>query len=138
MFAELVCSNSLRNDSMETAVGVLKEEMRRLRWLIIATADRVRVPAGSALAVDPDGIRPHDQRRDPRCPSADRDRAGGGDGTAIGTTIVATGPLTSAAFGEELNRIVGSRNLYFLRRNRADCNGRIGRYGHRLHGFALG
>ena len=49
MFAELVCSNSLRNDSMETAVGVLKEEMRRLRSLIIATADRVRVPAGSAL-----------------------------------------------------------------------------------------
>src|SRR5579862_3007840 len=54
MFAELVCSNSLRNDSMETAVGVLKEEMRRLRSLIIATADRVRVPAGSALAVDRD------------------------------------------------------------------------------------
>src|ERR1700689_3574736 len=52
MFAELVCSNSLRNDSMETAVGVLKEEMRRLRSLIIATADRARVPAGSALAVD--------------------------------------------------------------------------------------
>src|ERR1700736_3157745 len=52
MFGELVCSNSLRNDSMETAVGVLKEEMRRLRSLIIATADRVRVPAGSALAVD--------------------------------------------------------------------------------------
>ena len=51
-FAELVCSNSLRNDSMDTAVGVLKEEMRRLGSLVIASADRARVPAGSALAVD--------------------------------------------------------------------------------------
>src|ERR1019366_1765414 len=51
-FAGLVCSNSLRNDSMETAVGVLKEEMRRLGSLVIAAADRARVPAGSALAVD--------------------------------------------------------------------------------------
>src|SRR5262250_2119939 len=50
--AELVCSNSLRNASMETAVGVLKQEMRRLGSLIIAAADRARVPAGSALAVD--------------------------------------------------------------------------------------
>src|ERR1700733_15859078 len=56
MFGELVCSNSLRNDSMETAVGVLKEEMRRLRSLIITTADRVRVPAGSALAGDREGF----------------------------------------------------------------------------------
>src|SRR5216683_4481432 len=53
-FAELVCSNSLRNDSMETAVGVLKEEMRRLGSLVIDAADRARVPAGSALAVDRD------------------------------------------------------------------------------------
>src|SRR6266853_5386436 len=52
MFGELVCSNSLRNDSMETALGVLKKEMRRLRSLVIMTADRVRVPAGAALAVD--------------------------------------------------------------------------------------
>src|SRR6266481_2129468 len=51
-FAELVCSNSLRNDSMDTAVGVLKQEMRRLGSLVIAAADRARVPAGSALAVD--------------------------------------------------------------------------------------
>src|SRR5271166_970086 len=53
-FAELVCSNSLRNDSMDTAVGVLKEEMRRLGSLVISAADRARVPAGSALAVDRD------------------------------------------------------------------------------------
>src|SRR5580704_1330225 len=52
LFGELVCSNSLRNASLETAVGVLKEEMRRLGSLIIFAADRARVPAGSALAVD--------------------------------------------------------------------------------------
>src|SRR6266851_10292856 len=52
LFGELVCSNSLRNSSLETAVGVLKEEMRRLGSLVIAAADRTKVPAGSALAVD--------------------------------------------------------------------------------------
>ena len=54
LFGELVCSNSLRNSSLETAVGVLKEEMRRLGSLVIAAADRAKVPAGSALAVDRD------------------------------------------------------------------------------------
>jgi methylenetetrahydrofolate--tRNA-(uracil-5-)-methyltransferase len=53
-FAELVCSNSLRNASMETAVGVLKEEMRRLGSIVMQAADRARVPAGAALAVDRD------------------------------------------------------------------------------------
>src|SRR6266853_3542063 len=52
LFGELVCSNSLRNSSLETAVGVLKEEMRRLGSLVIAAADHAQVPAGSALAVD--------------------------------------------------------------------------------------
>ena len=55
-FAELVCSNSLRGASMETAVGVLKEEMRHLGSLVIAAADRARVPAGGALAVDREGF----------------------------------------------------------------------------------
>src|ERR1700722_12691814 len=54
LFGELVCSNSLRSDSMDAAVGVLKEEMRRLGSIIIAAADRTRVPAGSSLAVDRD------------------------------------------------------------------------------------
>src|SRR5882672_5313488 len=51
-FAELVCSNSLRSASLDTAIGLLKEEMRRLESLVIAAADSARVPAGSALAVD--------------------------------------------------------------------------------------
>jgi methylenetetrahydrofolate--tRNA-(uracil-5-)-methyltransferase len=112
MFGELVCSNSLRNDSMETAVGVLKEEMRRLRSLIIATADRVRVPAGSALAVDREEFARILTETLAAHPLVEIVRA---EATSIpsGPTIIATGPLTSAAFGEELNRIIGSRNLYF-------------------------
>src|SRR6187431_3806965 len=50
--AELVCSNSFRGDKLDNAVGLLKEEMRRLGSLVMAVADRVRVPAGAALAVD--------------------------------------------------------------------------------------
>jgi methylenetetrahydrofolate--tRNA-(uracil-5-)-methyltransferase len=112
MFGELVCSNSLRNDSMETAVGVLKEEMRRLRSLIITTADRVRVPAGSALAVDREEFARSLTETLAAHPLVEIVRA---EATSLppGPTIIATGPLTSAAFGEELNRIVGSRNLYF-------------------------
>ena len=51
-FAELVCSNSLRSDKLDNAVGLLKEELRKLNSLIIRCADETRVPAGGALAVD--------------------------------------------------------------------------------------
>ena len=112
MFGELVCSNSLRNDSMETAVGVLKQEMRRLGSLIIATADRVRVPAGSALAVDREEFSRILTETLAAHPMVEIVRA---EATAIpsGPTIVATGPLTSPAFGAALNQVVGERNLYF-------------------------
>jgi methylenetetrahydrofolate--tRNA-(uracil-5-)-methyltransferase len=112
LFGELVCSNSLRNSSLETAVGVLKEEMRRLGSLVIASADRAKVPAGSALAVDRDEFArflTDTLRNHPMVEVV------GEEATAIPeeTTIIATGPLTSAALGEALNRIVGSRSLYF-------------------------
>ncbi|MBQ7040320.1 MAG: FAD-dependent oxidoreductase, partial [Clostridia bacterium] len=55
-FAELVCSNSLRGAGIETAPGLLKEEMRRLDSLIIGVADKTQVPAGGALAVDRNGF----------------------------------------------------------------------------------
>ena len=55
-FAELVCSNSLRSDQLENAVGLLKEEMRRLDSLILSCADASRVEAGGALAVDRHGF----------------------------------------------------------------------------------
>src|SRR5918997_5816625 len=54
--AELVCSNSLRGDKLDNAVGLLKEEMRRLGSLVMRAADAHRVPAGAALAVDRDGF----------------------------------------------------------------------------------
>ena len=54
--AELVCSNSFRGDKLDNAVGLLKEEMRRLGSLVMSVADRVRVPAGAALAVDRDAF----------------------------------------------------------------------------------
>src|SRR5574337_661215 len=58
-FAELVCSNSLRGDSITNAVGLLKEEMRQLDSIIIKSADETRVPAGGALAVDREGFAAH-------------------------------------------------------------------------------
>ena len=111
-FAELVCSNSLRNDSMETAVGVLKEEMRRLGSLVIAAADRARVPAGSALAVDRNDFSRAITAALEDHPMVEISRVEASDIPA-GPSILATGPLTSPALGEALNRLIGPRNLYF-------------------------
>src|SRR5438309_6673847 len=93
-FAELVCSNSLRNASLETAVGVLKEEMRRLGSLTIAAADRARVPAGAALAVDRDGFARAITETLEVHPLIEIVRE---EVTQIpdGIAIIATGPLTS-------------------------------------------
>jgi methylenetetrahydrofolate--tRNA-(uracil-5-)-methyltransferase len=111
-FAELVCSNSLRNDSLETAVGVLKEEMRRLGSLIIASAEQARVPAGAALAVDREGFSRRITAALEAHPAITILRE---EVTAIpdGVTIIATGPLTAPALGEALNALIGPRNLYF-------------------------
>ncbi len=111
-FAELVCSNSLRNDSMETAVGVLKEEMRRLGSIVIAAADRARVPAGSALAVDRNDFSRTITETLEQHPMVEICRAEAPE-IPTGLTILATGPLTSPALGEALNRLIGPRNLYF-------------------------
>src|SRR5207253_10131832 len=106
------CSNSLRNASTETAVGVLKEEMRRLGSLILSAADRARVPAGAALAVDRDDFARTltETLEDHRMVEVVRTEV-----TTIpsGPTIIATGPLTSAALGDALSEIIGPRNLYF-------------------------
>jgi methylenetetrahydrofolate--tRNA-(uracil-5-)-methyltransferase len=112
LFAELVCSNSLRNDSLQTAVGVLKEEMRRMGSLVIAVADRTKVPAGSALAVDRDEFSRAISATLIAHPMVEVVRE---EVTSIpaGPTIIATGPLTSAALGTDLNRLIGSRHLYF-------------------------
>src|ERR1700685_1356758 len=111
-FAELVCSNSLRNDSMETAVGVLKEEMRPLGPLVIASADRARVPSGSALAVDRNDFSRAITAALEDHPMVEISRAEVCEIPA-GLTILASGPLTSPQLGEALNRVIGPRNLYF-------------------------
>jgi methylenetetrahydrofolate--tRNA-(uracil-5-)-methyltransferase len=112
LFGELVCSNSLRNASRETAVGVLKEEMRRLGSLVITAADRSRVPAGAALAVDREEFSRFLTETLENSPMVEVVRE---EVTAIpgGITILATGPLTSAALGADLNRFIGPRHLYF-------------------------
>ncbi len=111
-FAELVCSNSLRANSLTNAVGVLKEEMRRLDSVIIAAADRCAVPAGGALAVDrhefaayvTDTIRNH-----PLIEVISEEITSIPDGIVI----IATGPLTSPQLSEQLRSLTGEEYLYF-------------------------
>jgi methylenetetrahydrofolate--tRNA-(uracil-5-)-methyltransferase len=111
--SELVCSNSFRNASLETAVGCLKEEMRRLGSLILAIADRTSVPAGSALAVDRElfaaGVTCAIEG-EPRI-RIHREEVTTLSENAV--TIVATGPLTSPALSSALEGLVGDKHLYF-------------------------
>jgi methylenetetrahydrofolate--tRNA-(uracil-5-)-methyltransferase len=112
LFGELVCSNSLRSASFETAVGVLKEEMRRLGSLVISAADRARIPAGAALAVDRNdfaGIITETIESHPLIEVVRREVTVIPDAPAI----IATGPLTSDALGDALSQFIGPRNLYF-------------------------
>jgi methylenetetrahydrofolate--tRNA-(uracil-5-)-methyltransferase len=112
LFAELVCSNSLRNASLETAVGVLKEEMRRLGSLVMAAAGAAAVPAGAALAVDRDqfaGAITAALEREPLVEIVREEAAA----IPRGPAIIATGPLTGAALSAALSELIGSRHLYF-------------------------
>jgi methylenetetrahydrofolate--tRNA-(uracil-5-)-methyltransferase len=112
-FAELVCSNSLRSNEPAAAVGLLKEEMRRLGSLVLTAADECAVPAGKALAVDrvafaarlTDAIESHPRievvrERVARIPDA-------------GRVILATGPLTDSDLATELQQLLGDPYLYF-------------------------
>lgn len=111
-FAELVCSNSLRSNSLTNAVGLLKEEMRQFDSIIMASADKYAVPAGGALAVDrslfsndiTEKIKNHDlieviHQEITEIPE--------------GPTIIATGPLTSEALAERMASFLGEEYLYF-------------------------
>jgi methylenetetrahydrofolate--tRNA-(uracil-5-)-methyltransferase len=114
--AELVCSNSFRSDKLDNAVGLLKEEMRRLGSLVMRVGDAVRVPAGAALAVDRERfatamteavashplitVRREEIERVPESSPAD-------------PVIVATGPLTSPSLSADIARLVGGSHLYF-------------------------
>src|SRR5688572_9625494 len=115
--AELVCSNSFRGDKLDNAVGLLKEEMRRLDSLVMRVADRVRVPAGAALAVDreqfaagiTDVIASHpmitvERREIDRIPGPEE----------MSPVIIATGPLTSEGLTADIAAFVGADHLAFF------------------------
>ncbi len=111
-FAELVCSNSLRSASLETAIGLLKEEMRRLGSLIMTAADAAQVPAGSALAVDRQIFSDYVTQALSTHPLVEIRREEI-QTLPVGPTIVASGPLTSPALSEQLRQLFGSEYLYF-------------------------
>lgn len=112
-FAELVCSNSLRANTLTNAVGVLKEEMRQLNSIIIDSADHCSVPAGGALAVDrhefagrvTDTLRNHPNVtiHNEELTEIPKDEI----------TIIATGPLTSELLSREISQLTGEDYFYF-------------------------
>ena len=113
-FAELCCSNSLRSDQLENAVGLLKEEMRRLDSLILSCADATRVEAGGALAVDRHGFAALVTEKIKNHP---RITVVPGEVTEIpaeGEVVIASGPLTSDALAEQLQKLLGENtDLHF-------------------------
>lgn len=112
-FAELVCSNSLRANGLTNAVGVLKEEMRRIGSLILSSADRNAVPAGGALAVDRDGFSgdvTRSLREHPLIEVRNEEL------TAIpedGIVVIATGPLTAPSLSQSIQALLGEEYFYF-------------------------
>jgi len=114
--AELVCSNSFRGDKLDNAVGLLKEEMRRLDSIVMRAAEASRVPAGAALAVDRErfaetvtaALTGH-----PRITLSREEVTAIPPSTERDPVIIATGPLTSEALSRDLARVVGSDHLYF-------------------------
>ena len=114
-FAELCCSNSLRSDQLENAVGLLKEELRRLDSLILACADATRVEAGGALAVDRHGFAAMVTEK---IKSHPRITVVPGEVTEIpaeGEVVIASGPLTSDALAEQLQKLLGEdSDLHFF------------------------
>lgn len=110
-FAELVCSNSLRAAGLSNAVGVLKEEMRRLDSVIMTAADLAKIPAGGALAVDreefgkiiTDKVKSVVEFVEEEVTSLDFDDV----------TIIASGPLTAGVFADEIKKLTGGDDFYF-------------------------
>jgi methylenetetrahydrofolate--tRNA-(uracil-5-)-methyltransferase len=112
-FAELVCTNSLRSASLTNAVGLLKEEMRRLESLIMRCADAHAVPAGGALAVDREGFSQAVTEALENHPLVEIIREEVEALPDDGITVVATGPLTSPSLSESIRRFIGREYLYF-------------------------
>ncbi|MGA8833639.1 MAG: methylenetetrahydrofolate--tRNA-(uracil(54)-C(5))-methyltransferase (FADH(2)-oxidizing) TrmFO [Desulfomonilaceae bacterium] len=114
-FAELVCSNSLRSDSLKSAVGILKQELRVLGSLILEAADNTSVPAGKALAVDRIEFSKHVTRKIESCPkiSVMRRELYEVPKNSDEMVIIATGPLTSDSLTENIVEALGGSGLHF-------------------------
>ena len=113
LFAELVCSNSLRSDALTSAHGLLKEEMRRLGSLVVESALESRVPAGQALAVDREAFSRRITERVREAPGVAVIEAEVAEVPDEGIVILATGPLTSQSLSESIRAFTGSDYLYF-------------------------
>jgi len=114
--AELVCSNSFRGDKLDNAVGLLKEEMRRLGSLVMRAAEASRVPAGAALAVDRErfaDIVTTTIAAHPAVTIVREEVAAIPESSEREPVVVATGPLTSERLSADLARLVGGDHLYF-------------------------
>ncbi|MGM0420552.1 MAG: methylenetetrahydrofolate--tRNA-(uracil(54)-C(5))-methyltransferase (FADH(2)-oxidizing) TrmFO [Bacillota bacterium] len=111
--AELVCSNSLRADSLNNAAGLLKEELRQLGSLIMAAADANQVPAGRALAVDRERFSRTVADKLESHPNINLIRKEISEIPSDKLVIIATGPLTSAALAEAIADLTGEEYLYF-------------------------
>jgi methylenetetrahydrofolate--tRNA-(uracil-5-)-methyltransferase len=113
LLGELVCSNSLKSESLETAPGLLKEELRRLGSLIIQAADQSRVPAGSALAVDREVFAGFITEALEKRPEIEIAREEVTEIPGQGIAIIASGPLTSDALAEAIMALTHRRSLAF-------------------------
>lgn len=113
-FAELVCSNSLRSNETTNAVGLLKEEMRRLGSLVMEAADATAVPAGSALAVDRDGFSAYITDKIKNHPQIIVVSEEAEALPTDGVSVIASGPLTSDALSAAIERQIGGRKLHFF------------------------
>ena len=114
-FGELVCSNSLRSDQLENAVGLLKEELRRCGSLIMSCADENRVEAGGALAVDRHAFAAAVTEKIKGCPNITVVEGEATEIPAEGHVVIATGPLTSEALSEKIGALFpNSKYLNFF------------------------
>ena len=112
-FAELVCSNSLKSESMENASGILKEEMRQLESLVLKVAEGAKVPAGGSLAVDREIFSKEITHIMESLENVVVIREEVSSIPQEGITLIATGPLTSETLGREIQKVTGTRHLFF-------------------------
>src|SRR5262245_20410602 len=111
--AEIVCSNSLKSDQPYNASWLLKEELRRLGSILIQIADSVRIPAGTALAVDRERFAARVTETISNEPGVELIREEVREIPSEGVVVIASGPLTSASLSESIRDFCGSEHLYF-------------------------